>query len=82
MTDDINMLGDNAKARLRHFVRCHEEVQKDIDAAKDDQKQLMAEAKAEGFNTKILRKAIAARKQDADKRSDEQALLDLYLAAL
>ena len=47
-----------------------------------DIKKVYAEAKANGFDAKILRKIVAIRKQDADKRDEEQQLIATYMAAL
>jgi len=41
-----------------------------------------AEAKGEGFDTKILRKVVRLRKQDTAKRQEEETLIDLYAAAI
>ena len=46
-----------------------------------DLKEVYAEAKGEGFDTKILRKVIRLLKQDKAKRQEEEAL-DLYLSAI
>lgn len=45
-------------------------------------KEVLAEAKANGFCTKTLRKVIAMRKKSAEERQEEEAMLDLYLGAL
>lgn len=45
-------------------------------------KEVMAEAKGRGYDTKIIRKVIALRKRDKDGIAEEQAVLDLYLEAL
>jgi len=47
-----------------------------------DQKEIMAEAKGNGFNVKALRKIIADRKRDADDLAEEQAIVELYKSAL
>ena len=47
-----------------------------------DIREIYAEAKANGFDAKILRKIVAIRKQDADKRDEEQQLIATYMAAL
>ena len=43
---------------------------------------MYGEAKANGFDTKALRKIIALRKQDRDERAEQEAILDLYKQAL
>ena len=42
----------------------------------------MAEAKARGYNTKVMRKVIALRKRDKDDIAEEEAILEMYKAAL
>ncbi len=46
------------------------------------QKELMAEAKARGYDTKVMRKVIALRKRDKDDIAEEEAILEMYKAAL
>jgi uncharacterized protein (UPF0335 family) len=57
-----------------------------LDAEKKDiaeqQKEVMAEAKARGYDTKVLRKVIALRKRDADEIAEEEAVLEMYKEAL
>jgi len=48
----------------------------------EDLKSVYAEAKGNGFDTKVLRKVVRLRKQDTAKRQEEEALLDLYLSAI
>ena len=48
----------------------------------DDIKEVYAEAKANGFDTKILRTIIRMRKQDSNERQEQEALLELYMQAL
>jgi uncharacterized protein (UPF0335 family) len=47
-----------------------------------DMKEVFAEAKGEGYDTKVLKKVLRLRAQDKAKRQEEQAILDLYLSAL
>jgi uncharacterized protein (UPF0335 family) len=48
----------------------------------DAQKEVMAEAKGRGYDTKVIRKVIALRKKSADEIAEEEAVLDMYKAAL
>ena len=75
-------IGDNSNAQLKAFVERIENMNEEIKALGEDRKEIFAEAKGQGFDVKILRKVIAIRKQDADKRAEEEALLETYLAAL
>ncbi len=71
-----------AKDRLRSFVERVERLEEEKKALSDDIKEVYAEAKGEGFDTKILRKVIRLRKADAAKRQEEEALIELYVTAI
>ena len=75
-------IGDNSDGQLRAFIERIESVEGEIAALSEDRKEIYAEAKSGGYDPKIIRKVIAIRKQDADKRAEEEALLERYLAAL
>ena len=68
-----------AHGQLKSIVERIEEEKKTIAG---DIKEVYAEAKANGFDTKILRKVISLRKKDAAEREEEESMLDVYLAAL
>ncbi|MCA1953459.1 MAG: DUF2312 domain-containing protein [Hyphomicrobiales bacterium] len=77
--DDISQTGaGQIKAVIERIERLEEE-KRQIAA---DIKDVYAEAKANGFDTKILRKVITLRRQDADERREQEALLETYLRAL
>ncbi|MCB1380717.1 MAG: DUF2312 domain-containing protein, partial [Alphaproteobacteria bacterium] len=59
-----------------------ERLEEEKKAIAGDIKEVYAEAKANGFDTKILRKVISLRKKEAAEREEEQSMLDLYLSAL
>jgi uncharacterized protein (UPF0335 family) len=67
---------------LRSFIERVEKLEEEKKALSDDIKDVYAEAKGNGFDVKILRKIVALRRQDRDKRREEEEILDLYLAAL
>ena len=67
---------------LRAFVERLEKLEEEKRAIADDIKEVYAEAKGTGFDTKALHKIISLRRQDRDKRREEEAMLDLYLSAL
>ncbi len=71
-----------AANQLRAFVERVEAIEEDIGALQDDRKEIFAEAKATGFDTKALRAIIRLRKRDPNERAEEEAVLDLYKAAL
>ena len=68
--------------RLRSFIERIERLEEDKAGIAADIKDVYAEAKGEGFDTKILRKVVGLRKKDPQARREEEELLELYLAAL
>jgi uncharacterized protein (UPF0335 family) len=78
MVDTQSVAADQLKAIIERIERLEEEKK----ALADDIKDVYAEAKANGFDTKILRKIISLRKQDRDERMEEEAILELYKQAL
>lgn len=71
-----------ARDQLRSFIERIERLTEEKATIADDIKDVYGEAKATGFEPKILKKVIAIRKQGADERAEEQAILDAYLTAL
>jgi uncharacterized protein (UPF0335 family) len=91
-----DMLGDNSKNadratdtsyrvtadELRQFIERIERLDAEKKDLADQQKEIMAEAKGRGYDTKVMRKIIALRKRDADDISEEEAVLEMYKEAL
>jgi uncharacterized protein (UPF0335 family) len=71
-----------AQDQLRAFIERIERLEEEKKAIADDIRDIYAEAKGNGFDTKVLRQVIKIRKQDRAERLEQEALLDLYLAAL
>lgn len=71
-----------AQGQLRALVERIERLEEEKKAISGDIKEVYAEAKANGFDTKVLRKIIALRKLDVNERQELEALVDVYLAAL
>ncbi|MFI5012574.1 MAG: DUF2312 domain-containing protein [Hyphomicrobiales bacterium] len=67
---------------LKSFVERIERLEEEKASIAGDVKEVYAEAKAQGFDTKVLRKVVALRKRDAAERREEEEILDLYLRAL
>ncbi|MBY6242819.1 DUF2312 domain-containing protein [Methylosinus sp. Sm6] len=67
---------------LRAFVERIEKLAEERGAIGDDIKDVYGEAKAQGFDPKIMRKIVALRRQDKKKREEEAELLGLYTDAL
>lgn len=68
--------------QLRAFVERLERLEEEKQAIADDMKDVFAEAKANGFDTKVLRQVLRMRRQDASERAELESLLDLYCRAL
>ena len=71
-----------AHDQLRAVVERIERMEEERKAISEDIKEIFAEAKGNGFDTKVLRKIIRLRKQDHADRMEEEALLALYMNAL
>ena len=69
-------------AELRQFIERYEHLQAEKQDIADQQKEVMAEAKGRGYETKVLRKIIAMRKRDRDDIAEEEAILEMYRTAL
>ncbi len=67
---------------LTAFIERIEKLEEEKRAISDDIKDVYGEAKATGFDPKIMRKIVSMRKQDKHKRQEEEEILDLYLSAL
>src|SRR5438093_12055456 len=71
-----------AREQLKSIVERIERLEEEKQALADDIKEVYAEAKANGFDTKTLRTVGKLRKQDTAERQEAEALLDLYMQAL
>lgn len=67
---------------LRQFIERVERLDAEKKDLAEQQKEVMAEAKARGYDTKVMRKLIALRKRDKDDIAEEEAVLEMYKEAL
>ena len=67
---------------LRQFVERFERLEMEKKDLADQQKEVMAEAKSRGYDTKVLRKLVALRKREPDDIAEEEAVLEMYKEAL
>jgi uncharacterized protein (UPF0335 family) len=74
--------GGIAADRLKQIVARIERLEEEKKALADDIKEVYAEAKGAGFDTKILRQVIRLRKMDKAEFQEQEALLELYLQAV
>lgn len=87
MSDDSTNTGSEstltvAGQELRQFVERYERLEAEKKDIAEGQKEVMAEAKGRGYDTKVLRKVIAIRKRDANDLAEEEAVLEMYKSAL
>lgn len=78
-------IGDNSLAsddRLRLLIERIERLEEEKKGVADDIRDVYAEAKAVGYDAKIVRRVVRIRNMDSNDRAEQEALLDLYLAAL
>ncbi len=74
--------GGIAAQRLRSFVERIERLEEEKAALAADIREVYAEAKGDGFDVKTMRQIVRLRKLDSSDRAEQEALLDLYKAAL
>lgn len=67
---------------LRQFIERMERLEAEKKDIADQQKEVLAEAKGRGYDTKVMRKVIALRKRDSDDIAEEEAVLEMYKEAL
>ncbi|MGX1096534.1 DUF2312 domain-containing protein [Amorphus sp. MBR-141] len=77
-----NVSGGVAADQLRAIVERIEKLEEEKQTIADDIKDVYAEAKANGYDSKIIRQVVRLRKQDSAERSEQEQLLDLYMHAL
>ena len=76
--DPYNVTADE----LRQFIERFEQLEAEKADVAEQQKELMAEAKGRGYDTAVMRKVIALRKRKPDDIAEEEAILEMYKAAL
>ncbi len=83
MADDITETSQTVAAgQLRALIERIERLEEEKKTIADDIKEVFAEAKGTGFDTKAMRTIIRLRKKDQAERQEEESILDLYKAAL
>lgn len=78
MTDTYRVTGDE----LRQFIDRIERLEAEKKDAAEGQKEVYAEAKGRGYDTKVMRVLIARRKRERKDLAEEMAVLELYELAL
>jgi uncharacterized protein (UPF0335 family) len=68
--------------KIRAFVERIENLDGELAELNEQKKEVFSEAKAEGFDVKILKEIVKLRKQDKEERDEREGLLDLYMRAM
>lgn len=71
-----------AADELRQFIEQFEQLEAEKKDIAERQKEVMSEAKARGYDTKVMKKIVALRKRDRDDVAEEEAILEMYKQAL
>ena len=67
---------------LRQFIERYEHLEEEKRAIAEGQKEVLAEARARGYDIRVMKKLIALRKKDPQELSEEEAILHVYREAL
>jgi uncharacterized protein (UPF0335 family) len=79
---EVGPLNATAQGQLKSIIERIERLETEKAEISEQIKEVKAEAKGNGFDVKIINKVVAIRKMDRAKRQEEEAILDLYLAAI
>ncbi len=74
--------GGIAAGQLRALIERIERLEEEKQAIAADIGEVYAEAKAGGFDTKVMRQVVRLRKQETAERQEQEAIRDLYMHAL
>ena len=69
-------------AELRQFIEQYEHLEAEKKDIADQQKEVMAEAKGRGYDTKAMREVLRLRKMKPDDRAEFEAIVDMYREAI
>ena len=82
MVDTVSSVYKVTADELRQFLERFERLEIEKKDIADQQKEVMAEAKARGYDTRIMRKFVSVRKRDLEDIAEEEAILTMYKTAL
>ena len=81
-TDRADQMGQATQEKLKQFIARIERLEADKAEIATDIREVYAEVKAFGFDSKVMRKVIALRKIEAAEREEQEAMVDLYMDAV
>ena len=82
MVDTVSSVYKVTADELRQFIERFERLEIEKKDIADQQKEVMAEAKSRGYDTRIMRKVVSLRKRDLEDVAEEEAILSMYKTAL
>ena len=82
MVDTVSSVYKVTADELRQFLERFERLEIEKKDIADQQKEVMAEAKSRGYDTRIMRKIVSLRKRDLEDLAEEEAILSMYKTAL
>jgi uncharacterized protein (UPF0335 family) len=77
--DRADQMGQATREKLKQFIARIERLEAEKAELATDIREVYSEVKSFGFDTKVMRKVISLRKQDAAERAEQEALLDMYM---
>ena len=80
--DRAEQLGQATREKLKQFIARIERLEAEKTELAADIREVYAEVKTFGLDTKVVRRVVSLRKQDAAERAEQEALLELYLGAI
>ncbi len=80
--DNPDNLGQATREKLKQTIARIERLEAEKAELAADIREVYAEAKSFGFDTKTLRKVVTLRKMEAHERAEQEALLELYMGAV
>ena len=82
MSDVGHNSGNVTAERLRSIVERYERIDDEVKGLRSDQKDIMTEAASAGYDRKVLKQLVNLRKRDPKEAADDEALLEVYKAAM
>ena len=81
-SDRADSMGQATREKLKQFIARIERLEGEKAELAADIREVYGEIKSFGFDTKVMRKVISLRKQEAHERAEQEALIDMYMGAL
>ena len=81
-SDRADQMGQATREKLKQFVARIERLEAEKAELATDIREVYAEIKTFGFDTKVMRKIVSQRKKDPNEVAEQEALFDLYMGAI